>query len=50
MGLRPMSELHDIFEPGDRIYVSSHGGLIFVYIVRADGALVLVQQPTESAQ
>jgi hypothetical protein len=45
-----MSEMHDIFEPGDRIFVTNHSGEVFVYIVRADGALVLVQQPSEAPQ
>jgi hypothetical protein len=44
-----VSELADIYEPGDRIYVSNHAAQVFVYIVRSDGALVLVQQPAEAS-
>ena len=40
-----MSNLFDVFEPGDRILAQDHAGRIFVYIVRPDGALVLVQDP-----
>lgn len=45
-----MSELRDIFEPGDYVYIRDHAGGIFVYIVRPDGAIVLLQDPTGMTQ
>lgn len=40
-----MSELCDIFEPGDRVYTTNTSGQLFVWIVGADGFLTLVQYP-----
>lgn len=41
-----MSELHDIYESGDYVYVKDSSGRIFVYVARYDGALILMHDPT----
>lgn len=40
-----MSELADIYEPGDRIYVTDHAGRIWVYMVQLNGTVILVCEP-----
>jgi hypothetical protein len=41
-----VSELHDIYESGDYIHVKDTAGRIFVYVVRYDGAVILLHDPT----
>ena len=42
-----MSEMIDLYGPGDYVYVRDHAGRVFVYIVRADGSAVLIQEPAD---
>lgn len=41
-----MSELHDVYDAGDYIYVRDNAGRVFVYTVRYDGAVILLHDPT----
>ncbi len=46
-GAEPVSELVDIFEPGDRIYVQDCYGRIWVYISQGNGTVICVSEPAE---
>lgn len=42
-----MSELCDIYESGDRIYVSDHLGRVWVYVAQSNGSVMLISAPED---
>lgn len=43
-----MSELADIYEPGDRIYCMDSAGHLWVYMVQPNGTVILISEPVKT--
>jgi hypothetical protein len=43
-----VSELHEMYEPGDRIHTVNSMGQLYVWTVGTDGFLTLMQYPADA--
>lgn len=43
-----MSELHEVYEPGDRVHTVNTAGQLYVWFVGVDGLLTMVQYPLDA--